>query len=108
MLRFQSLSTQKPFKPFEDTIADEDRVRAFHQRQAKDLRRYDMSSSTKLLSQTVPKLGEGGKAWRNSEGETLDDFGVDPDVEFHDKDDMPLADLLRRRKDAETDNRLST
>ncbi|KAK4984941.1 Palmitoyltransferase [Elasticomyces elasticus] len=41
---------------------------------------------------------EGEESWRNSEGERLDDFGVDEDAEFYDEDDVPLAELLRRRR----------
>lgn len=44
-----------------------------------------------------PDQGEEG--WRNSEGERLADFGVDEDVEFYDEDDLPLAELLRRKKE---------
>lgn len=40
----------------------------------------------------------GEEAWRNSEGERLADFGVDEDVEFYDEDDLPLAELMRLRK----------
>ncbi|TKA67635.1 hypothetical protein B0A49_07736 [Cryomyces minteri] len=43
---------------------------------------------------------EGEEAWRNSEGERLGDFGVDEDAEFYDEDDIPLAELIRRRKSA--------
>jgi palmitoyltransferase len=35
------------------------------------------------------------EAWTNAEGETLGDFGVDED---EDEDDIPLGELLRRRK----------
>jgi palmitoyltransferase len=42
---------------------------------------------------------EGEESWRNAEGETLDDFGVDQEVEFYDYDeDIPLAELLRKRR----------
>ncbi|KAF2221730.1 DHHC palmitoyltransferase-domain-containing protein [Elsinoe ampelina] len=41
---------------------------------------------------------DGEEAWRNAEGERLADFGVDEDVEFYDEDDIPLAELLRRRR----------
>lgn len=43
---------------------------------------------------------DGEEAWRNSEGETLKDFGVDQDAEFYDEDDVPLGELIRRRKAA--------
>lgn len=46
---------------------------------------------------------EGEEGWRNSEGERLRDFGVDEDVEFYDEDEVPLAELIRRRKAADPD-----
>ncbi|KAL1634388.1 Palmitoyltransferase [Neofusicoccum ribis] len=43
--------------------------------------------------------GESGEeAWKNSEGERLRDFGVDEEAEFYDEDDVPLSELMRRRK----------
>ncbi|SMY24446.1 unnamed protein product [Zymoseptoria tritici ST99CH_1A5] len=42
--------------------------------------------------------GEGEEAWRNKEGERLADFGVDEVADFYDEDDVPLAELIRRRK----------
>ncbi|KAI4716203.1 zf-DHHC-domain-containing protein [Aureobasidium sp. EXF-10727] len=50
-----------------------------------------------------PKPGEGEEGWRNSEGERLDDFGVDEDVEFYDEDDVPLGELLKRKNLANND-----
>lgn len=41
---------------------------------------------------------EGEEAWRNKEGERLADFGVDEVADFYDEDDVPLAELLRRRQ----------
>ncbi|KAF2869315.1 DHHC palmitoyltransferase-domain-containing protein [Massariosphaeria phaeospora] len=44
----------------------------------------------------------GEEGWRNAEGERLKDFGVDEDVEFYDEqeDDMPLSQLLARKRAA--------
>lgn len=43
--------------------------------------------------------GAGEEGWRNKEGERLADFGVDEVADFYDEEDeMPLADLIRRRK----------
>lgn len=39
-------------------------------------------------------LLHGEHGWRDSEGDRLDDFGVDEDVEFYDGDQVPLAELL--------------
>ena len=44
------------------------------------------------------KLAKGEESWRNSEGETLGDFGVDEVAEFYDEDNLSLAELLRRRR----------
>lgn len=41
---------------------------------------------------------EGEEGWRNSEGDRLQDFGVDEDADFYDEDNIPLAELLRRRQ----------
>lgn len=41
---------------------------------------------------------DGEQAWRNAEGERLDDFGVDEDAEFYDEEAIPLAELMRRRR----------
>lgn len=40
----------------------------------------------------------GGKEWTNSDGERLWDYGVDEDTETGADDDVPLAELLRRRR----------
>ncbi|PSK60609.1 hypothetical protein B9Z65_759 [Elsinoe australis] len=42
---------------------------------------------------------DGEESWRNGEGERLADFGVDEDVEFYDEDDLPLAELMRLRRE---------
>ncbi|KAF2766903.1 zf-DHHC-domain-containing protein [Teratosphaeria nubilosa] len=42
----------------------------------------------------------GEEGWRNKEGERLADFGVDEEVDFYDEDEVPLAELIRRRKQA--------
>lgn len=36
--------------------------------------------------------------WRNKEGERLADFGIDEDAEFYDEDNLPLAEIMRRRQ----------
>lgn len=40
----------------------------------------------------------GEEGWRNKEGERLADFGVDEVADFYDEDDVPLAELIRRRQ----------
>jgi palmitoyltransferase len=41
---------------------------------------------------------DGEEGWTNSDGERLRDFGVDEDAELLADDDIPLGELLRRRK----------
>lgn len=42
--------------------------------------------------------GAGEEGWRNREGERLADFGVDEIADFYDEDDLPLAELINKRK----------
>ncbi|KAL1311733.1 hypothetical protein AAFC00_001828 [Neodothiora populina] len=49
-------------------------------------------------SHSITPLAEGEESWRNSEGERLADFGVDEDIEFYDEDDLPLSEIMKRRK----------
>ena len=41
---------------------------------------------------------DGEEGWTNSDGDRLRDFGVDEDAEVLAEDDIPLGELLRRRK----------
>lgn len=40
----------------------------------------------------------GEEGWQDEGGNRLRDYGVDEDVEFYDEDDIPLAELISRRK----------
>ncbi|KAF2234516.1 zf-DHHC-domain-containing protein [Viridothelium virens] len=40
----------------------------------------------------------GEESWKNSEGESLADFGLDEDAEFYDEEDIPLSVLLQRKR----------
>jgi len=116
---FQSRPNGKPFTRDEDLTPDQDRVSAFRQRQREDLKRFehrpftlrqgqlsegryrDTDQHDEPLDYELPDFGdsdERGKGWRDSEGDKLHDFGVDEDVEFFDRDDVPLAELQRRRR----------
>lgn len=66
------------------------RRRPFHSRCSQDGIEGDESSAD------GPFRGE--EAWRNWEGEGLSDFGVDEDVEFYDEDNVPLAQVVRRKR----------
>lgn len=56
-----------------------------------------LSSSTREGAQNISDAEVNGLAWRDSEGERLEDFGVDEEIELYDEDDVPLAELIRRR-----------
>ena len=98
--------------------SDQDRLDAFHRRQRHDLLRFDRGNSdtihrqmshedetdynqqedisdNDLLSSSATSTGHG---WLNSEGDRLDDFGVDEDADDCGDDEIPLAELLRRNK----------
>ncbi|ROT43634.1 zf-DHHC-domain-containing protein [Sodiomyces alkalinus F11] len=103
----------------------EEQVAAFRRRQEADLRRW-RGNRSKLMAELeevgaehddLPRRNKHDKrevkaraGWANSDGETLRDYGVDEETETDDQqqqqrqtteradDDVPLAELLRRRK----------
>ncbi|KAK2795753.1 Palmitoyltransferase [Onygenales sp. PD_12] len=73
-----------------------ERRRPFHERYA---HYAEMAGDSDLSeSERGGNSDSGEEGWRDSEGDRLGDFGVDEEVEFYDEDDIPLAELLRRRK----------
>ena len=93
-----------------DVESNQERIQAFRQRQQDDYKRYDEHDQMitrrkpfreRYQSQSVVALPENGdvgeEAWQNSEGERLQDFGLDEEAEFYDEDDIPLSQLLLRR-----------
>ena len=81
----------------------EQQIDAFRKRQQRDIRRFDLDSHEiqhrtldAETSQDGAKLR--GHEWRDADGERLDDFGVDEEVDFY-EDNVPLSELIRRRKD---------
>jgi palmitoyltransferase len=83
---------------------------AFKRRQEMDLKRWQNVTGDKNIYADDDDGGEGGygseyeegldgeEGWTNSEGDRLKDFGVDEDADALDEDDIPLGELLRRRK----------
>jgi palmitoyltransferase len=51
-----------------------------------------------FIDERETKLTVSHIRWRNKEGERLADFGLDEDAEFYDEDNLPLAEIMRRRK----------
>ena len=92
------LPFEQPFVYGEDMSTNESNLSAFRRRQQEDIKRYDQGATTleqpQILHRKSSRKGEG---WRNSEGDRLDDLGVDEDAEYYDEDEIPLTELLRRR-----------
>lgn len=99
-------------------VSSQDQLEAFRQRQHVDLQRF-RKEPTPIVQRTpfhqrhdhtesncdgqsqgfvsTDESVQGEEAWRDSEGDGLNDFGVDENVEFYDEDDLPLAVLLQQR-----------
>jgi palmitoyltransferase len=102
-----------------DVDVDED-IQAFRRRQEADLQRFRQPSGAEIRQREIEKstdLNEGGEyeldedyeseyeegadgqeGWTSSDGTRLRDFGVDEEAELLDDDDIPLGELLRRRR----------
>lgn len=109
-------SYDKDFTYGDELAMDEERVSAFRRRQQGDFGRLAHGSSGTILRRRVGSVGNeydnlhssqqpnndnGGQdkeGWRNSEGDRLDDFGVDENAENVDEDNIPLAELIRKRQ----------
>lgn len=109
-------SYDKKFTYGDDSAMDEERVSAFRRRQQGDFERLAHGSSGMILRRPVgsdgngydnfhgsqqlniDNRGQGKEGWRNSEGDRLDDFGVDENAELFDEDNVPLAELIRKRQ----------
>lgn len=112
-------------QPSEAELPDfesEQGMRAFRDRQARDRRRWDghgtdVRRRAGFVEEEEGESSEGSdlefpapekenvlarQAWRNTDGERLQDFGVDVDVDTYDneEDDVPLSELMARRKAA--------
>ncbi|KAL8645214.1 MAG: hypothetical protein Q9226_007399 [Calogaya cf. arnoldii] len=98
-------------------------VSAFRERQRRDYRRFARDDDGAGIKRRTPferstdasddgeeEIEEGEEEkwaeekrdeihdWRNVDGDCLRDFGVDEEVEFVDEDDLPLFEVLKRRK----------
>ena len=108
----RDLKAQQAFT-FEDkdVNSNQERIQAFRQRQQQDYRRLDEQNQVinrrtpfreRYRSKGVVALAENGnngeEAWQNSESESLKDFGLDEEAEFYDEDDIPLSQLLLRKR----------
>jgi palmitoyltransferase len=71
----------------------------FHKRQGGSTRPDAEYSNTGNDMDTRDSDSESGEeGWQDSGGNRLKDYGVDEVIEFYDEDDIPISELLRRRK----------
>ena len=108
------------------TSSDHDYIQAFRERQRQDFKRLRQHHTNSLTQRRfhegygstrnpslavegdLPRIINAGGdelAWRDSEGDRLEDFGVDEEVDLYDEDDIPLAELIQRRKASEPTTR---
>lgn len=89
----------------------EDELEAFKSRQEADGRRWrgersrlmaELEEDYDLVSDEsgdgYEQGADGEPGWTNADGERLRDYGVDEDEDVTEDEDVPLAELLRRRK----------
>ncbi len=101
------------FTHSDTTSTSSEVVEAFRQRQQQDFsrrrgltRRMHSPSETEdedeyedAEQQEFDEELHRQREWRNRDGEALEDFGVDEETEVYGADDdVPLAELIRRRK----------
>jgi palmitoyltransferase len=99
-------------------LTPEEQKAAFRQRQERDWEKRrrliaeleEVESYDVMTDEDVEELDESakkGQSWANSDGETLGDYGVDEEAEYAaevlQEDDVPLGELLRRRKTMQKD-----
>jgi len=119
MPRQTIIANRQAFTYEDGSRSSREQLDAFRRRQEEDLKRYHQEepvarrrpfheryNDNNLEWPDNPKAFEskndvdgGEEAWRDSEGDRLDDFGVDEDIEFYDGDDVPLAKLLLRQRE---------
>ena len=89
-------------RPFHERLQDMSKATADHaydsDEHAVESEDEQSSSDEDINIQTFDNDSAGEEAWRNKEGERLADFGVDEVADFYDEDDLPLAEIMRRRK----------
>jgi palmitoyltransferase len=83
----------------------QEEVEAFKKRQQKDYERWRQADVPDIPDEDIDDYiseyeegMDGDEGWTNSDGDRLRDYGVDEDAETLAEEDVPLGELLRRRK----------
>ena len=113
------INTQSAFVHDRDALSADQELLAFRRRQQADFEqrsgfygvqrripfhdRFEKENVKPVDYIYVDGLDEGSysgeEGWRDSDGNRLKDYGVDEDVEFYDEDSIPIAELLKRRRE---------
>jgi palmitoyltransferase len=102
----RNLDAQQAFT-YDRRLSPEQELRAFRERQEVDLARrkpfrdrFDQDTDEPVADGYLESDNDhsGEEGWQDSGGNRLEDYGVEEDIEFYDEDDVPLAELLRRRE----------
>ena len=95
-------SNQEWLKDFEarqlEDIGRLDRSSSINRRRPFHNRYSSMEGEIQETRTSGRDAAEGEEAWRNAEGESLNDFGVEQDTEFYDEDDLPLASFVAKAR----------
>lgn len=98
-----------PFVYGDEGMSNKEAIAAFRRRQQADFKRWRGSpdgpgeqseqgdSDDEDERRESSSRSDGEEPWTNVEGERLVDFGVDEETEVYEADDVPIAELLRRR-----------
>ena len=95
-----------PAEKLREYESREEEIEAFKKRQMKDYERWNEKTTARVeelddedeYESEYEEGIDGEEGWTNSEGDRLRDYGVDEEAEILADDDIPLAELLRRRK----------
>ncbi|ETN37375.1 uncharacterized protein HMPREF1541_08366 [Cyphellophora europaea CBS 101466] len=103
----RALDAKNAFTYRHNGLSPEEELRAFKERQQADLvrrkafgGRFDQETNEPIESDDLESDDDinGEEGWQDSGGNRLEDYGVDEGVEFYDEDDVPIAELIRRRE----------
>ena len=107
-------ASQKAFTYNHENLSPEEEIQAFRTRQSQDIAmrqaqngrlrrrpfhaRYEADAKLADTPAPMADSDSGEEGWKDYDGNRLADFGLDEDAEFYDEDEIPLAELMRRRK----------
>lgn len=107
-------------RDFAAELRDVEATMEYHKRMLREREERDVNHADQIILAEFGKVNkythgklskfENPTGWRNTEGETLQDYGVDEDAEGYvseaslEEDDFPISELIRRRHTLQTKN----